>query len=282
MLDHTRIGVDVVSERTWTSRDALLYALGVGAGQEDPGAELAFTTENSEGVAQAVLPTYGVIHAWPKAVEQLGDIDQRMVLHGEQRITLLQALPVSGTVVTTSRAVSIFDKRSGAVVVIDSESVDRATGATLVESRTSVFIRGEGGFGGDRGPSNSWVRPDGPPDIEFVQTTRRDQALIYRLSGDRNPLHSDSTFAAAAGFSRPILHGLATYGFVGRGLLAAYGDSDPARLKSLSVRFAAPVFPGESLRTLSWADGDTVRFVTETDNGVVLDQGVAELAGVAG
>jgi acyl dehydratase len=275
-LDHSLVGVpSEPQERTWSSTDALLYAIGVGAGLGDPLAELEFTTENSEGVQQQVLPTYAVLVAQPRTGRRLGDFDRAMLVHAEQAFELHRPLPVSGTVRTVSTVTGIYDKGSGALVASENVAVDAATGEKLVTSASSAFIRGEGGFGGERGPGDGWQRPDRPPDHQVVQPTRPEQALLYRLSGDRNPLHADPKFAARGGFSRPILHGLCTYGFTGRALLHALCGSDPARFASMSGRFSRPVLPGDTLTVSIWLrDGDTALFQTATqDAAVVIDHG---------
>jgi acyl dehydratase len=173
--------------------------------------------------------------------------------------------------------VGVYDKGSAAVVVMESTSVDAASGAPLFTTRNSMFIRGEGGWGGDRGPSGPKnVAPDRAPDHEVTYVTRPDQALTYRLSGDRNPLHADPEFAKAAGFPKPILHGLCTYGFTGRALLHSLCGSDPARFTSMAARFSKPVYPGDALTVKMWVDGGEAIFRTETQNGdVVIDQGLA-------
>src|SRR5919197_3081843 len=214
-------------ERSWTSTDALLYALGVGAGQQDPLRELEFTTENSLDVEQRVLPTFGVVLVQAGSTRDrfsIGDFDPAMLVHAEQSVTLHRPLPVEGAVRVTSTVTGIYDKGKGALVVTESTGVSPFTGEPLVTARSSAFIRGEGGFGGDRGPAADWTEPDRAPDHKIGYPTRPDQALLYRLSGDRNPLHSDPAFAARAGFDRPILHGLCTYGVTGRALPAALGD----------------------------------------------------------
>jgi len=169
----------------------------------------------------------------------------------------------------------IYDKGSGALVASENVAVDAATGAKLVTSRSGAFIRGEGGFGGERGPSDRWLRPERPPDHRVVLPTRPEQALLYRLSGDRNPLHADPKFAARGGFSRPILHGLCTYGFTGRALLHTLCGSDPAQFLSMSGRFSRPVLPGDTLVVSIWReDGDSALFQTATEDGtVVIDHG---------
>jgi hypothetical protein len=211
------------SRRSWNSKDALLYAIGVGAGIDD----LAFTTENTKDLEQAVLPTFAVIVGGGGApFGKIGSFNPAMLVHGEQGIELLAPIPVEGEIESTGRVSAIWDKGKGAVIEMESESTDLATGKPLLKTRSQVFIRGEGGFGGERGPSASFEAPTREPDHQITYDTRVDQALIYRLSGDRNPLHSDPAFAKMGGFDRPILHGLCTYGFTGRALLGALCDGD--------------------------------------------------------
>ncbi|TCP46815.1 MaoC dehydratase-like protein [Tamaricihabitans halophyticus] len=274
-LNHAAVGVESQPhERTWTSADTLLYAVAVGAGADDPVGELPFTTENSDGVAQQVLPTFAVLAAQAPHGLELGDFDRARLVHAEQEFELHQPLPPAGGVRTTARITGIHDKGSAAVVATESRAVDPDTGAPMMTSRSSVFIHGEGGFGGDRGPRREWPEPERAADIEVSCVTRPEQALLYRLCGDRNPLHSDPKFAARAGFDRPILHGLCTYGITGRLLLHALADSDPARFAGMSGRFSNPVFPGETLRVSIWQDGATSRFRTsKADGTVVIDRG---------
>ena len=167
----------------------------------------------------------------------------------------------------------MYDKGRDALIVIGSRAEDAATGAPLYETQATIFVRGEGGFGGDRGPSTPWAVPDRPADAVVTYPTRTDQALLYRLSGDRNPLHSDPWLARQAGFDRPILHGLCTYGFTGRALLHAVCDSDPARFASMSARFSAPVMPGSELTVHVWREADGCLFQTRVGDTVVLDRG---------
>ena len=259
-------------ERSWDSKDALLYAVGVGAGLD----ELAFTTENTRGVEQQVLPTFAVIAGiGGNALGSIGDFNFTMLVHGEQAIQVHKPIPVKGTVRTTSRVSAIWDKGSGAVVETESESIDVKTDEPQFTTRSAVFIRGEGGWGGDRGPSGGRnPAPERKPDHVVEYTTRPDQALTYRLSGDRNPLHSDPAVATMAGFERPILHGLCTYGFTGRALLHALCGGDPARFKSMEGRFSKPVFPGDTLTVSMWVDGDSAVFQTRTQRDeVVIDGG---------
>jgi acyl dehydratase len=276
-LDHSLIGVPGEPElRSWDSKDALLYAVGVGAGLGDPLQELEFTTENCEGIEQQVLPTFAVLLTQPRTGRSIGDFDRALLVHAEQYFELHRPLPVAGTVRTTSTVTGIYDKGSGALVVTENQAVDVETGQPLITARSGVFIRGEGGFGGPRGTDQPWDLPDRAPDHQIVQETRPEQALIYRLSGDRNPLHADPKFAARGGFSRPILHGLCTYGVTGRALLRAVCDGDPARFRSMSGRFSRPVLPGESLTVSVWLadDGDSALFrTTRADGTVVIDRG---------
>jgi acyl dehydratase len=283
-LDHSLVGVPSEPQlRSWDSKDALLYAVGVGAGLGDPLQELEFTTENSEGIEQKVLPTYAVLLAQARTGRRLGDFDPALLVHAEQYFELHRPLPVAGTVRTTATVTGIYDKGSGALVVTENVAVDAGSGETLVTSRGSTFIRGEGGFGGPRGPEGepAWDLPDRAPDHQLVRETRPEQALIYRLSGDRNPLHADPKFAARGGFSQPILHGLCTYGVTGRALLRALCDGDPARFRSMSGRFSRPVLPGEPLTVSIWlagpsedGDGETALFqTTRKDGTVVIDRG---------
>lgn len=260
-------------EYTWTSKDAILYALAVGAGAQDPLSELAFTTENSHDIVQQVLPTFAVLFAPQVAGPNLGDFDIAQVLHAEQTIRLVGPLPVNGLVRLTSRVAGITDKGSGALVSLKSSIVDGHTGDLVAEADFGMFVRGAGGFGGEPGTSSPWDRPDRPADHVLLYETRSDQALLYRLTGDRNPLHSDPWLARMVGFDRPILHGLCTYGFAGRALLHALCGSDPAAFGAMSARFASPVLPGQTLAVHIWDDGDTARFVGQVAGSVVLDRG---------
>ena len=266
------------SRRSWTSKDCLIYALGVGAGAQDPLTELEFTTENSQDVTQRALPTTAVVLAPMGAgLGTIGTFNPVMLVHGEQSVSLAREVPVEGELEAVTEVVGIYDKGSGALVVSETTSMLVDDGQPLFTNRSSLFIRGEGGWGGDRGPSSKFAAPEREPDHEVTYPTRIDQALIYRLSGDRNPLHSDPKFAAMAGFDRPILHGLCTYGFTGRGLLHALCGGDPALFRSMTGRFSSPVFPGEALTVRIWVegDGDAVFQTVGGDSRVVLDAGQA-------
>ena len=214
----------------WTDRDTLLYALGVGAGLED----LAFTTENSHDIDQQVLPTYAVI-CCPAfgAAGKVGSFNWAMLLHGSQGIRLHAPLPAAGKLSVVTEVADIQDKGEGknAIIMLRGRGTDPDTGTLIAETLTTLVIRGEGGFGGQ--PGQRPVAPEIPdrePDARVALPTREDQPLIYRLSGDRNPLHSDPWFAKElAGFPKPIMHGLCTYGFSGRALIAELGDGDAER-----------------------------------------------------
>lgn len=265
-------------EVSWSSKDALLYAVGVGAGQEPTAAaELPFVTENSMNVTQRVLPTMAVVLAdVSSAFGDIGSFNPAMLVHGEQKVVAHRALPPSGTLVSEAEITAIWDKGKGAVVEVTAEARDASDGEPLFDIVMSAFIRGEGGWGGERGPSGpANVAPEREPDHVVTSVTRPEQALIYRLSGDRNPLHSDPGFAELAGFDRPILHGLCTYGFAGRALLHSLCGSDPEQFRSMEGRFSSPVFPGEDLTTKIWVTGSgaAVFQTTGSDGRVVLDAG---------
>src|SRR5690242_8079120 len=189
-------------ELSWTSKDALLYAVGVGAGNPDPYDELAFTTENSQDIQQQVLPTYPVIIGMAgtgTAMRNMGTFNPAMLVHAEQAVELHRPIPVEGTIRSTGKLTGMYDKGKAALVTTEAESVDAKTGEKMFTTRSSLFIRGEGGWGGDRAPSGGKnAAPDREPDHKVTLPTRPEQALIYWLSGDRNPLHSDPKFAALA------------------------------------------------------------------------------------
>lgn len=261
------------TEISWTSTQSLLYALGVGAGAEDPtGSELEFTTENTIGVTQRALPTQVVVIGGAK-MPDFGDYDLARLLHGEQHIELHQEVPAAGTAIAQARIAAIYDKNKAALVIIETR-VRSHDGQPMWTGRSSLFISGEGGWGGDRGPANQWHLPQRSPDHVTGYNTRSDQALLYRLNGDRNPLHSDPSFAQVAGFDKPILHGLCTFGFTGRALLQTICDGDPAKFAAMGGRFKAPVMPGQRLDVHMWVEGDTTLFQTRVGDRVVFDAGV--------
>jgi acyl dehydratase len=262
-------------EQSWNQKDVMLYALGIGCGRED----LPFVYERD----LKVLPTFAVIPAFPAMLNLGGamQVNPAMVLHGEQSIELTSgAIPTEATTVTTPTIKAVYDKVKGAVVVVATESVDKASGKVLFRGQSSIFVRGEGGFGGERGPSGAKnVPPDRKPDKSVSYKTLPQQALIYRLSGDMNPLHADPDFAKMGGFDVPILHGLCSFGLAGRAVLASYCDNDPKRMKSFEVRFSGVVFPGETITTDMWeAEKGKIVFTARTERGESLANAAATIA----
>lgn len=263
----------------WDERDVLLYAVSVGAGQ-DPLAELVLTTENTEGLSPEVLPSFGGVLAQRVLRPDIGPFDRSKLVHAEQHVTLHRPLSMSGKLSITAKVGDIFDKGSGAVVWTETAAVEPDTGDLVISSRSASFIRGEGGFGGARGASDGWQPPTERPDHVVPLVVRPEQALLYRLNGDRNPLHSDPAFAARGGFDRPILHGMCTYGFTCRALVSAVADGRPSTITALGGRFSSPVWPGDELAVEIWRDGTEVWFRTLRADGVVaLDRGRATVTG---
>jgi len=258
----------------WSPRDCALYALGVGAGTD----ELAFTTDNTRGVEPRMLPTMPVVLGVDMSVlKAAGTVDWVKLVHAEQSIEILSPPPVEGRGSAQTRLAEMWDKGSAALLVVETLLTSEG-GDALSRSRASLFVKGAGGWGGDRGPSRTDEEPGCAPDITVTYATREDQALLYRLSGDRNPLHSDPAYARRAGFEKPILHGLCTYGFAGRAVLHAAADGDPDRVSTISARFAAPVYPGQTLLVDLWRRKDTAAFRVRTEDGTsVLTGGRAEL-----
>lgn len=282
-INHDAVGAKGEPRRaSWDKDRCLLYAVGVGAGVEDPvGAELEFTTENTAGVDQKVLPTFVVVSGFTatggkSAMSALGSYDTRMMVHGEQGIALHKPIPVEGEIETVDEITGIYDKGKGAVVATKTVATLVGESDPLFETTSAIFINGEGGWGGDRGPTEKAnVAPDTEPDLSITYQTRDDQALLYRLSGDKNPLHSDKQFSDVGGFPRPILHGLCTYGFTGRALLHGICEGDTSRFHAMEGRFSSPVLPGEALTVDMWKDGDGhVTFQTKGSDGrVVINNG---------
>lgn len=263
----------VSAELVWTPQDVQLYHLGLGAGvpATDP-AELAYVYEKG----LKVLPTFAVVAGRPTGVSLFKtpgiDIQLVNVLHGGQGIEVHREIPASGRAVATGRITDIWDK--GKAAVIRTESVIADDEGPLWTNRSQVFVRGEGGFGGERGPSTTDGTPEREPDHVVEVATLEQLALIYRLSGDWNPLHADPSFAAMAGFGRPILHGLCSYGITCKAVVDRVLDGDVARVAEYSTRFAGVFFPGETMRIRVWDDGaDTLRITStavERDDAVVL------------
>lgn len=243
---------------SWTADDVLLYHLGIGAGRPatDPG-ELRYTLESR----LHVLPSFATVAGGgpPGVIGALSmpgvDVDLARVLHGGQSLTVHRPLPPEGTATTTDRITAVHDKGEAALLVLRTEAADGEGPLWTCDAR--VHIRGEGGWGGDRGPSGRGEPPTGPPDRTLDLAVREDQALLYRLTGDRNPLHADPDFAALAGFERPVLHGLCTYGMTLKAVVDTLLGGDVTRVRSCTTRFAGVAYPGETLRVRMWrGDGE--------------------------
>ncbi|MDG5773314.1 MULTISPECIES: MaoC family dehydratase [Mycolicibacterium] len=262
-------------EFSWTSSDIQLYHLGLGAGTDPMDErELRYLVD---GTPQ-VLPTFGNVAASfhmtePPKVQFPGiDIELSKVLHASEAVSAPGPIPTSGTAKSVQRFTEIWDKGKAAVIVSESTVTDES-GKVLWTTKRSIFARGEGGFGGERGPATSNELPDRAPDVEIALPTLPQQALLYRLCGDRNPLHSDPAFAKAAGFDRPILHGLCTYGIGCKAIVDNLLDGDVSQVASYGARFAGVVFPGETLQANIWKeDGKFIGVLTapSRDNAVVL------------
>lgn len=268
-------------EHSYGPKDCMLYALGLGLGQDPMNKdELAFVYEKN----LKVLPTFALVQGytpyWLRRPET--GVTWTKVVHGEQGLTLHAPVKPQGTVIGKIRILDVIDKGEGRGALVYSERriTDKASGALLATLMQTTFCRADGGFGG---PTHAAPQPhpipEHTPDLTCDLPTRPEMALIYRLSGDINPLHSDPEFAKAAGFPRPILHGLATFGLAGHALLKSLCGYDPARLTGMAGRFSAPVFPGETIRTEIWRDGGVVSFrarVLERDV-VAINNGRADI-----
>ena len=266
--------------QTYTERDAILYALGVGLGRDPMDAhELPFVYEKN----LKVLPTMATVLGYGGSWAREAGIDQVKVVNGEQGFTLHRPLQTGGTLIGQTHILEVIDKGAGKGALIFSERqvTDKATGELVATISQTAFCRGDGGFGGPprTAPTATHPIPARAPDFTCDLPTRPEAALIYRLSGDYNPLHAEPAFAKAAGFERPILHGLGTFGVSGHALLKTLCGYDPNRLISFGCRFSAPVFPGETIRTQMWRDGAVVSFrarVVERDV-VAITNGRAEV-----
>lgn len=264
-------------EISWTSRDVLLYQLSLGA------SEPRYTYERG----LCVLPTFAMVAGQgisagdrpSRGLDLPGiEIDLSKILHSGQALVVHRPIPTAGPATVTSRVAEVWDKGKAAVVVLESSAADED--GPLWTSRMQIWARGEGGFGGSSGPDAHWAVPDRSPDVVLDARTTPDQALIYRLNGDLNPLHVDPAFAARVGFERPILHGLASYGIVAKALVDGVLEGDASRLVGLDVRFAGTLFPGETIRTSVWREGTHLTLAAtcpERDDAPVLSHAYAEV-----
>jgi acyl dehydratase len=252
---------------TFRPRDTAIYALGVGSPGDwlDPD-ELKFVYELHGGFC--ALPTMPVIYSG-KMIDDIvkGDIqgiqfNPMMLVHGEQSLEIKAPLPVEGTITCTPKIRSIHDKGSGMLITTEVSSTDEK-GTLIAVTSGSMFIRGLGGFGGERGSSEKIEMPERAPDVVHEEATLTKQALLYRLNGDINPLHADPAMAAMGNFPTPILHGLASYGFAGRAVLKHFAGNNPSRFKSMSARFSREVYPGNTLVTEMWQEADGIYFQTK-------------------
>jgi acyl dehydratase len=275
-------------EHRYDSDDTMFYALSVGLGADpmDEG-ELRFANDTVPGTPLA-LPTMAVILGFPGSwmADPGTGIDFPMIVHGEEEVVIHKPIPASGTVISRHRVVRIVDKGQGkgALITYDKDLVDKANGDLLATVTHTTFARGDGGFsarGGvsDSAPPSPLPVPKREPDTICELPTLPQQALLYRLCADRNPLHSEPAVARKGGFDRPILHGLCTYGIAGHALLKSCCDYDPSRLKSLFVRFSSPVIPGDTIRVEMYRDSNRISFRARTKerNRLVLDYGHAQI-----
>jgi acyl dehydratase len=268
-------------EHTYSERDTILYALGLGCGS-DPGeaGELKYVYERG----LVALPTMAVVLAspgnWLESKESTADYSK--VLHGEQYLSIHRPIPAAGSVIGRGRVKDLLDKgrEKGAVLYVERQILNKADGEPIATMTSAAMLRGDGGFGGKPGPQPApHALPDRPAGLSLDLKVAPNAALIYRLSGDRNPLHADPAAAAKGGFKLPILHGLCTYGVAGRAIIKSCCGNDPSRLKALQARFSSPVFPGETIRTEMWPESSRVSFrarVVERDV-IVLNNGLATL-----
>ncbi len=267
------------TEIAWDHKDVQLYHLGLGAGvpATDPN-ELRYTLESRLYVLPSFATVAGAGMGVVGGLSAPGiDVDLAAVLHGGQSITLHRPLPVSGRATSTSKVAAVYDKGKAAILVLRTEAAD--ADGPLWTSDAQIFVRGEGGFGGDRGPSARVEQPDRAPDRVVERPVREEQALLYRLSGDWNPLHADPDFAKLAGFDRPILHGLCTYGMTLKAVVDTALDGDVTRVLSYATRFTGVVFPGETLRIRMWSGPGRVQVTVtavERDDAPVLADTVVE------
>ncbi len=260
---------------TYTSKDVALYALGVGAKRD----ELDYLYE---GRGPRVLPTFAVIPAYPALLRAMAraEVSLDKVVHGHQKVTVHAAIPPSGTLHTTATVAAVYDMKRMAQVVVRTETRD-ADGLLRFETEWGIIVLGEGGFGGEAPPGREGTVPARPADFHIEEATAPEQALLYRLSGDDNPLHADPDFPLVRERfqSRPILHGLCSYGFLARAVAKGACNGDATRIRHLSAKFSKPVWPGDTLVTDGWVEGSMVyvRTATRERSEVVLSHCRAEI-----
>lgn len=269
--------------QTYTERDTILYSLGLGYGQDPMNLDdLKFVLEDR----LVAMPTMSVVLGGPGPwmADPRTGIDWMKSLHGEQGLKVVRPLPVAGTVIGRNRVVDIIDKGEGrgALLMMERDIINEATGELIATRTSTSFLRGDGGCGGPtrKQPVPHQI-PDRPADVRYSMTTRPEAALIYRLSGDWNPIHAYPEKAAKVGFERPILHGLCTYGMIGRALIATVAGQKPERLKAYGGRFSAPVYPGDTIDVHIWDEGNG-RFAFQARvsarDAIVFNNGLAEIA----
>lgn len=283
-LDMALSAEPVLREISWTDTDVLLYHLSLGAGSRPGRPELNYTYERG----LAVLPTFGLVagsgpssgrHAPPSMCLPGIDIDLHRVLHASQAIEVFRPIPVSGKARTSQRVANVVDLGPNRAAVLELETVATDDIGLLWRGVSQIWARGEGGFGGTRAASSGGSLPERASDGTISLASCVNQAMLYRLNGDYNPLHVDPDFAEAAGLPNPILHGLATFGMVAMGITEVAADSDPQRLTSIEARFAGTVEPGQAVAVEYWiVEADEILFRAMVDRRVVLDRGRALIA----
>jgi len=265
-------------EISYSDKDSILYSLGVGLGNDPMNmAELKYVYENS----QVALPSMATNFQYHSPLLLKANINFILVVHGEQKLSFTNPLPVSGDFISNAKVIGCYDKGAGKGAIIDVETTInlKKDNTEICKLVSTTFARGDGGFGGPESPKSEIFKIEGDPDFVHEIKTKPDQALIFRLSGDYNPLHSDPNFAKTAGFEKPILHGMCTYGIACRSLVESVCEGDAKRLKKFDCRFSSPVYPGETIVTEMWKNGSKVYYqskVKERDK-IVIKNGVSEI-----
>ena len=265
-------------EISYSDKDSILYSLGVGLGNDPMNmAELKYVYENS----QVALPSMATNFQYHSPLLLKANINFILVVHGEQKLSFTNPLPVSGDFISNAKVIGCYDKGAGKGAIIDVETTInlKKDNTEICKLVSTTFARGDGGFGGPESPKNEIFKPEGDPDFVHEIKTKPDQALIFRLSGDYNPLHSDPNFAKTAGFEKPILHGMCTYGIACRSVVESVCEGDTKKLKKFDCRFSSPVYPGETIVTEMWKNDSKVYYqskVKERDK-IVIKNGVSEI-----